>query len=86
MLKLELGASEKVKEVCNLECNQLCTIAKDVKQQLYRLFARLITNVAGWETTIIKHNLIKITLQTMLKFSKSLINSLLIKQNQKKKT
>ena len=42
MLKFELGASEMVKEVCNVEFDQLCTISNDAKQKTGHLLKRLI--------------------------------------------
>ena len=59
MLKLALGASEIVKEVHNLEFNQLCAITNESKQKVGHLFKRLITKVADWETAIIKYTVIK---------------------------
>ena len=82
MPKFELGASGMVKEVHDLEFNQLCTIVNYSKQKVGHIFKRLITKVADWETVIIKYTLIKETLQAMLKFSKPLINSHIIKQIQ----
>ena len=81
-LNFELGASEKAKEVRKQECGQLCAIVEDAKKKTSHVFHRLIIKVADWETATLKHSLIEKVMKAILKFTKLLIDSLLIKPSQ----
>ena len=53
----------------------------DAKNEIGLLFKQLITKVADWETTILKHTLIEEVINALMKFTKSLTSSLLISKN-----
>ena len=63
---------------------QLCTLANNAKIETIDLFKKLTTKSSDWETTMMKLTLIEKVEIVLLKFFKSLINSLLIKHGQTK--
>ena len=78
LLKFELRASEKVKDVFNKEHANFCTIIVDTKKQVSNFLSKFIQQASNWEVTTSKYELATTLFKMQIKFNRSLIAIMLI--------
>ena len=78
LLTFKLRALENARDALNTERASLCKIADETKKQVSNLFSKFIAQVPDWEAMAAKSILAEKLLKTQMKFTRSLISSMII--------